>query len=144
LPALLLIAALSLAAPNREDPTPKEARSLHEQLIGDWLQVKRVIGGTDQPNLNNLTLVFTGDSLQHVQVVNGVKKPGPSFSYSLDATKAPAVISFRTSKYEGILKIEGDLLTICYSQVGDSRPPAQFLSTANPPTTLLQATRIKK
>jgi uncharacterized protein (TIGR03067 family) len=143
-PALLLIAVLSLAAPNREDPTPKEAKSLHEQLIGDWLQVKRVIGGTDQPNLNNLTLVFTRESLQHVHVVNGLKKPGPSFSYSLDVTKAPAVISFRTSKFEGILKIEGDILTICYSQMGASRPPGQFLSTANPPTTLLQATRIRK
>ena len=76
-----------------------------------------------------------------MSLVNGVKQPSHVFTYSLDTTKNPAVISFRESGYEGIVKIEGDLLTICYSQ---PQPPQQFASPVDSPITLIQARRIKK
>jgi uncharacterized protein (TIGR03067 family) len=143
--ALMLIAFLAIAVPDREDPTPKEKRPLQEQLVGDWMQVKRVVGGREDPSPNALSLAITRETLQHVPLVNGVKQPGESvFKYSLDTTKNPAVISFRDSQYEGILKIEGDLLTICYSGHGEPQPPQQFGSPIDSAITLIQATRIKK
>ena len=142
--AILMIAVFAIAAPDRPDPTPKVSRPVQEQILGDWLQVKRVIGGNEQPNPNELTMTVTPMNIQHVHLRNGAKEPGFMFPYSLDTTKNPVVISFRASQYEGILKIEGDLLTICYSPAGEPQRPSGFASPPNTRITLLQLTRIKQ
>ena len=82
--------------------------------------------------------------MQHVYLRNGMREPGGTFPYTLDATKTPAIIDFRSSKYIGILKVEGDQLTICFAQAGTSVPPTEFVSRSNTATTLLVATRIRK
>ena len=139
--ALLVTFVLAALVPDRPDPTPREnAKPLPEQIVGDWLQIQRVIGGIDQPNPDNRSLAFTRDVMQHVHLRNGMKEPGHKFAYSLDTTKNPAVIRFLDSGTEGIIKIEGDLLTICYG----SQRPGVFVSPANSSITLVQATRIKR
>jgi uncharacterized protein (TIGR03067 family) len=141
--ALLLFSVLAVAVPDRQDPSVKDVKPLQEELLGDWLLVKHTNdGGNVDPN--GLTMVFTRESLHHVYLRNGTKEPGGTFPYSLDATKKPAVISFRTTKYEGILKVERDTLTICFSRHGENQPPTQFASFPNTGANLLQATRIKK
>ena len=142
---VLIFAVLAIAVPDRPDPTPKQAPPpLPEQIIGEWQLVKHVIAGNDIPELNGLLMVFGRENMQHVHLRNGMRQPGGTFPYTLDATKSPAVIEFRSSKFIGIIKVEGDLLTICFARSGDLRPPSDFVSQPNASTTLLQATRLKK
>ena len=42
-----------------------------------------------------------------------------------------------------IVKIEGDVLTICFSPSGQRQAPAQFVSPAGSGITLWQGTRVK-
>jgi uncharacterized protein (TIGR03067 family) len=138
---MLLITALAVAVPDRPDPRPSDIKPLQERMLGEWLQVKRVLGGNEQPN-DGLGLAITRETIQHIHHVNGMKDAGHSFSYTIDTAKNPAVITFRDSGYIGILKVEGDLLTFCYCSQG--QPPADFVSPPNSPNTLVQATRIRK
>ena len=141
--ALLMIAVLAVAVPDRPDPTPKDnARPLPEQLIGEWRLVKQTNGGRDSTE-NTLTLLFTGKAMQHVHNRDGTRQTAGNFPYTLDTTKFPAVISFHPSN-EAIFKIEGDILTICFSPVGVRQPPAQFESPLGTQVTIMQATRIRK
>src|SRR5438128_11845563 len=107
----LLLAAFAVAVPDRPDPTPKQARPLHEDILGEWQVIKHHTGGKDD-NRNNLMWVFTKDTMQHVYNENGKKRPEATFPYTLDATKSPAVIVFPASKLAGILAVEGYLMTI--------------------------------
>jgi uncharacterized protein (TIGR03067 family) len=142
--AFLMIAVLAVAVPDRPDPTPKQTPSLPEQMLGEWQLVKHVVAGNDVPELNGLLMVFGRESMQHVHLRNGMRQPGGTFPYTLDVNKNPAVIDFRSSKFIGIIKVEGDLLTICFARNGESQPPAEFVSQPSTSTTLLQATRLRK
>ena len=139
-----VIAVLAFAVPDRPDPSPRtEAPSLQTQLIGEWLLVKNIVSGTEAPP-DGLTMVFTAEALQQVYDRNGMRTPAGSYKYILDVTRSPARISFPQTKYEGIVKIEGETLTICFATAGSPEPPTQFASLPNSSTIILQAKRIAK
>ena len=140
--ALLMLAVLGFAVPDRPDPGAKNARPLAEDLLGDWRVIRRVNAGKDDVDLT-LTLVFTRETMQHVRVTKEARSPGQTFPYLLDARPDPAVIRFRASKFTGILKIEGDLLTLCLHPSADDRPPPGFESPPGTAVTILQAMRVK-
>src|SRR5437762_3514355 len=122
---VFVIAVVICVAPDRPDPSPRpESPALDKHLIGDWLVTKHIVSGNDTM-LDGLTMVFSPTALQQVYDRNGVKSPAGSYNYVLDMTRHPAVISFRQTKYEGIIKIEGETLTICFAAPGSSQPPTQ-------------------
>jgi uncharacterized protein (TIGR03067 family) len=141
---MLVIALLVMLAPDRPDPSPKpETPALGKQLFGEWQLVKNVVAGAEAAP-DGLTMVFTAEALQQVDNRNGLRTALGSYKFVLDATRNPARISFPQTKYEGIIKIEGDILTICFANAGSSEPPAQFASTAGSGAIILEARRLKK
>jgi uncharacterized protein (TIGR03067 family) len=142
--AVLMFTCLAIAVPDRQDPTPKQADPLPQQIFGEWKLVKHVIAGNDIGSLNDLVMVFDRDKMQHVHVRADRRDAGGTFPYTLDANRNPAVIDFRAARYIGIIKLDGDLLTICFAEVGTTVPPTEFVSRSDNRTTLLQATRMRK
>ena len=89
-------------------------------------------------------MVFTTEALQQVQNRDGNRTALGSYKYVLDLARSPARITFPETKYDGIVKIEGEKLTICFSPAGSTEPPLQFGSTPDSKTIILLATRVKK
>ena len=142
---LLLFAGAVLAAPDRPDPTPKEARPLQEHLQGEWQVVAAVLGGKPQPALKpgETVFIFAGDRLT-------IRRPNLEnvYEFNLDAKQNPAVINLRSvilagkerkggAFIPGILKVEGDMLSICL------RPVNGFVSDASNKVILWQVKRTK-
>jgi uncharacterized protein (TIGR03067 family) len=142
--AVLMFTCLAIAVPDRQDPAPRQADPLPEQIRGDWKLVKHVIAGNNVHEMNNLVMAFERDKMQHVYLRDGRRDPGGTFPYKLDTNRNPAVIDFRAANYIGIIKVEGDIMTICFARVSTAVPPTEFVSRSDTGTTLLQATRIRK
>jgi uncharacterized protein (TIGR03067 family) len=100
-------------------------------------------GGNDDKR-DNLLWTFSKDAMQHVFIENGGKRPAFSFPYRLDTAKSPAVIVFPGSKVAGILRIEGELMTVCLHGDPNNQPPSEFASPPGTRITLLQLSRVKK
>ncbi len=145
--AFLLLAVL-LAVPDREDPTPRpKPRTLQEQLLGEW-RVEKVAfaGGPDVPgpDMENRTLHFTPTEI--LVKVNGEPRPADDAGYQLDATKTPVAIDLlsgkgQDKKIEGILKLEGNQLTICFSV--DGARPTEFNTATKSIQAVLHLKRIR-
>lgn len=134
--ALLLISVLTVAVPDRQDPTVKVAEPLQEQLLGEWRVTRRVAHGTEDGNSDSRS-VFTAGTMQHLND-NGTL-PWSKFTYTLDTTKIPATIIL-DKNVTGIFKIEADVLTICFGRQGIT----DFKSTPDSATILLVLTRVRK
>ena len=142
--AALMIIVLGIAVPDRPDPIPKEARPLQEQLQGEWRVVAALTGGKPIATLkpSEAVFVFAGDRLtiRRPTLVN-------IYEFTINATPNPAAIRVRSKKIAGkdvdgapvigIIKIEGDLLSICL------RPVNGFASTPETKATLWQVKRAK-
>lgn len=140
---VLLIAILAVAAPIRDVQQPKE-KPLQEQIIGAW-QSEQIIDGGKEVELS-LKVVFTPTEAQLYE--NGVRKMDMDATWAIDAKKAPATIDLipkmKGEKRElGILKIEGDVLTICVVEEGDGPRPTEFKSRADTKVVLLHFKRVK-
>jgi len=141
---LLMFAVLAAAVPDRPDPTPNEARPLQEQLQGEWQVVAALTGGKPIATLKpgEAVFIFAGDRLT-------IRRPTLEniYEFTIDATPNPAAIKVRSKKIAGkdvdgapvigIIKIEGDLLSICL------RPVNGFASTPETKATLWQVKRAK-
>lgn len=144
--ALLTVFVLALAAPDREDPTPREkTKPIHEQILGEWQLVNSVVGGRNEKKDGVLT--FTRTEIHITE--NGQRRSGDDADYVIDATKKPAAIDISvkrdgSQKIEGILKIEGDQLTLCFPRGGGAMRPTDFVSTPQTGIAVMQFTRIKK
>ena len=136
---LLLFSVLAIGVPDRPDPSAKENRPIAEDLLGEWQVTRRVTNGNFNPDLPLLHMIFKRDAMQHL--LNGTQ-PATLFPYTLDATKNPAGITFLPANETGILKIEGDVLTICLDK--ENRYPTEFNSPLNSTITLIQLRRVKK
>ena len=143
--ALLLLASLMIAVPDREDPAPKRAKSLEEQLVGQWVVVKQVISGKEAPDRAGGSYIFARDTVQRVEAKGEIKDP--PLKYRLDASKTPVamdIVSVRGENFDimAIVKLEGDVLTICYS-LSDTRP-LEFISPKTANAGLMQLRRLGK
>lgn len=137
-----LFIATTVAVPDRPNPTPEDSRALPQQLLGRWIILRRINNGIDDLNLAGLHMVFSPDSMQHF-TENGTRAGG-IFPYRLDTTSTPAVIDFTKERSLGILRIDGDVLTICLDTAQSGRPPLDFQSLPGSTTTLVQLTRAKR
>lgn len=125
--ALLMIPLLALAVPDRPDPTPREAKSLQELIVGDWLCIEAT--GTT-------VHTFRVTPAETVWSLNGLPSPenGLTANIVIDGSKTPATIDFTAKrgggKYLGIWKIEGDQLTLAFNQLGHNLRPTAFAAPA--------------
>jgi uncharacterized protein (TIGR03067 family) len=143
---VLLIAILAVAAPIREDQRPKEKeKTLQEQVIGTWQSVKVLDGGKEVDI--SLKVAFTPTEAQLYE--NNVRKMDMDATWIIDAKKDPATIDLNPKmkgerKELGILRIEGDVLTVCVVEEGDGPRPTEFKSPADSKVVLLHFKRVPK
>jgi uncharacterized protein (TIGR03067 family) len=114
--AFLILTVLTVAVPDREDPTPTEQRlDPSAKILGDW-----------HDDRNNYILRFQPG--ETVFMMNGQPSPGDGLTANvvIDWTQSPVHIDFmpkqRGGKMMGILKMEGDQLTVCINTGGGPRP----------------------
>ena len=132
--ALLLISVLAIAAPVRpqREPVPDERPPLAEQILGDWVTVQYIRGGTVDKEAEGTGLKFTRTALEVHE--------------KLDAAKAPASIDIlvpyqRGETVRAILKVEGDQLTLCLRDGGGDERPTSF---ASPPGTNISLVTLRR
>jgi uncharacterized protein (TIGR03067 family) len=154
--ALLLLALVIALPPDRPDPTPKDkekARPLAEQIQGEWQMTKAIRGGqAEQPEKVNGTAIVIKDTTLLVREAG--RKRNEDARFTLDANKTPAAIDLmpvdpkdgngRGITVEGIIKIEGDTLTLCFPHGGGGKRPTQFVSDRGSNLSLLEFRRVKK
>lgn len=131
--ALLMIAALAVAVPDRQDPTPKTDQSREKQILGEWAAVK-----------GSKTLQFKAS--ETLFSYNGIPSPsdGLTAKISIDWSKNPVTIDFmpmRGGTMPGILNLDGDRLTIALRVSGGTRP-TDF--GVNPQVLLLNYNRVRR
>jgi uncharacterized protein (TIGR03067 family) len=112
----LMLVVLAVLVPDRQDPTPKEYKpSPGNQILGDW-----------KDDRNNYVLRFLPGETAFI--INGEISQGDGLTANvvIDWTQTPVHIDFRPKqrggKMMGILKMEGDHLTVCIRTGGDGRP----------------------
>lgn len=146
---LLMVGVLLIAAaPDREDPSPKpKTKSVHEQLVGDWRLMNLVVGGRAEQKEGGTILTITPTEIQVTE--RGQRNPQDDASYHLDTQKNPVQIDIVPKrdgdmKVQGIVKVEGDTLTLCFPFGGEGMRPAEFLSPQGTQTALMVFQRLKK
>jgi len=146
--AILLMAALVVAVPDRPNPTPKDAaKPIAEQLVGEWRLVSGVYGGTEKKEADGTTMTFTPTEIHIIEKGQGRRQEDAT--YRLDDKRKPVGIDIMpkqmgNQKIEGILKIEGDMLTLCFAHGGRGDRPLDFASLKDTRVALLLFQRIKK
>jgi uncharacterized protein (TIGR03067 family) len=130
--AVLLIAGVSLAfapapfpRPGKSDPTTDHLK----QMQGKWLMLSRTYGG--EPDSHIVTAVeVSGNRWTYI---NGDGSWRSTWSFSLDGRKSPPQFNSRYKAagweevpvdglLQGVYKITGDTLIICYTEDTPNRP----------------------
>ena len=146
----LFITAILVTAPDRPNPTPDVARPFTEQLTGEWQVVASQLAGSPHMTVKpgQALFVFAGDKMM-LRRLDSEKQF--TYTFTLDTAKSPATFDFGTAKTKastkfaaGIIKIEGDLLTLCFQSGGVTARPTEFVSTAGSRIVLWQMKRAKK
>ncbi len=125
---MLLVASLiALAVPVRPERVPHPMPPLANPLLGVWKLVSVSVGGVGDvtQTMEHMDLHIT--STQMLVYEKGVAKPDNSSSYTVDWTRQPATIDMFPKKDKpalGVLKIEGNQLTLCFAL--DGKRPANF------------------
>jgi uncharacterized protein (TIGR03067 family) len=139
--AVLMIAVVAVAVPDRPERNPTETRPLQEKLQGEWQMVSAAVGGkTLDASSLGAVYVFRGNRL----ATRTPKQPQPvAFEIVLDTMRTPAFIDFiagsagNKTTYPGIFKIEGDTLTLCFPRGVNVDRPTEFASTPDRPSVAL-------
>jgi uncharacterized protein (TIGR03067 family) len=138
-PHVLLALAMTLGAPALKDP-PKNAL----KLTGEWVVESQITYG--RPIKSSIERRYSfGDDGKWTLTTKG-KVLGSDRTYAIDAGKKPAAIDMKYSAsvtYTGIIKVEGDTMTLCYSRNADERPKT-FESPENSTVILIVLKRVKK
>jgi len=144
---VLLGLAVTVAAPG-----PKEAPKKKEDptIVGSWKLEKAEFGGMALPAGaigEELSLTFNQDG-SVVATKNGKVEPdGGRFTH--DPKKSPAEFDLTETRggakemiIRGIYKIEGEMLTLCMSPMGER--PTKFESPAGGQTIIMTFKKLKK
>jgi uncharacterized protein (TIGR03067 family) len=145
--AVLLIALCLFIAPDREDPTPKKQITPAEMILGEWHLDKLTLGGGlgNPPEKEGTRRTMHLTPKEIVTKENGIARAEDSASYTIDWTKSPVEIDLLPKngpqKALGILKLETDILTICFRV--DSTRPATFRTDGKDLVVLIELKRVK-
>ncbi len=123
----------------REPPKPKVPELL-TTMQGTW-----VIGnGVSARGGRILRVRIRGNSWTYISITNGVEREGPKYEIVLDAKQNPPTLDLKSVAranrpappvgrvgpfaLKGIVKVEGDSLTLCYVRCNDQNTarPKQF------------------
>ncbi len=144
---LLIVAVISVAVPDRPGSTKKPDKPVQEQLIGEWQVTKVLRGGVDdRGGRQDEALIFDKDTIQVRE--SGKIQPHEYANYHIDVTRSPIQIDLdfvlhqRKIPLKGILKLDGDELTICITLA--EKRPLNFESTADSQTVLFHLRRAKR
>mgnify|MGYP000567540699 CR=1 FL=1 len=140
----LLAVALAISAPALKDPPKQEVK-----LAGEWIVESQVTGGRPLNSKLVRRYIFSAEGKWTMTSAKGKATPTLTRTFTIDATKKPPMIDMKLSAaatanaYTGILKIEGDTMTLCYSRNADERP-TQFESPQDSTVVLIVLKRVKK
>jgi uncharacterized protein (TIGR03067 family) len=142
---LLVGLALAVGAPGLKDEPKKEA-----SIVGEWVGVKATAGGKDRPvPAGGISFTFTADGKFIVK--EGKKEKPDEGTYKLDAKKDPAEIDImppaereKQGKIEGIYKLDGDELQLCFGRGPGAERPKKFESPEGSAVMLMTLKRAKK
>ncbi len=115
---VLAFAGLALAAPRPQDAPKKDS-----PIVGEW-QLRSVNG---RPTDAYSTETYTGDGavIDRTVTDSGAEERRGRYTINLKTDPAEIDVQFgerRGDRYEGIFRIEGDTLTICYRFGVGGRP----------------------
>src|SRR5437667_125426 len=107
---LLMIGVLTIAVPDRPDPTPKETAPDKQSLQGEWKVVQALASGRPHPTLKPGEAVFVFKDDEMIIRWAGRQE---IYSFTYDPSKKPAVFDFALGRPGkkglhnlGIVKIE--------------------------------------
>ena len=145
----LMIAVLAVAVPDRQDPTPRKAGSSADQLPGEWQLVTALRNGMPHGATKPGEAVFIFEASQMT-----IQRPWLKnvYAFTIDTTKNPWTVEMRSTNLggkemknngtvPGIVKLEGDTLSICVRSGGPR--PTEFTSLLGENTILWQLKRGK-
>lgn len=119
----LLVVAGWCAADDKTDPT-----------AGKWVIESVARDGKDAPALKGAVRVHENGSYTITPAKDSKAQPSGG-AYTVDASKTPAILDMKPKggNYDGktllgIVKVEGDVMTICFAEPGKERP-TKFEST---------------
>jgi uncharacterized protein (TIGR03067 family) len=128
--ATILITALALSAPALKDPPKQELK-----IAGEWIVESQVTNGRPLKTTIERRYTFGEDGkwnlITKAKALNSNQPAAIDMKYSVSLT------------YTGIVKIEGDTLTLCYSRNDDERP-TKFESSEGSTFILIVMKRAKK
>ena len=141
LSVILLLAPLTLVAAPVPTHLMKE-RPLAEALKGEWQLTSRVENGTaSDPDLIKNRRMVVGDG--KYTLYNG-KDEFLTAAFKVDATQKPQHFDITDARFNqlGVVKLEGDVLTLCLAPSGAARP-TEFESPAGKSRILVTYTRVR-
>lgn len=146
---LLAISLILIAIPVRPDRSaPVAPPSSTNPLLGHWrLVALRFDGiGENEVQAENKALHITPTHMQTFE--NGIAMPSQDIAYTIDWTRRPATIDLMPKngtpkRVEGILKIEGDRMFICFALEGQ-RPASFDVPAGQRLNALMQLQRVNK
>ena len=151
--AVMLLMLLAIPVrPDRLPPpsAPPTVLPLLDQLQGEWRMTVGIIGGRNEPadKVASSKLVVKGKSLFLTE--RNRDKPEEA-RITLDPTRMPATIDIMPNgeanqdiRVEGILKIEGDKMTMCFTHGGGPGRPRSFASPVDSGVVLLEFQRVPR
>jgi uncharacterized protein (TIGR03067 family) len=143
----LLALPLAVAAPLPKDPPKKEPPS----LVGEWVLESRTTGGVVGPPFTlsgGLRYTFPADGECVVSPGPGV--PPGRYSFAADPKADPPALALRRPgpraemAVDGIYKVEGDTMTLCWDHAPGGARPKAFESPAGTQVRLYVFKRVKK
>lgn len=120
---ILFSVALALGAPALKDPPKKDLN-----LAGEWIVESQVTNGRPLKSKIERKYIFSADGKWTQTTSTSKITPKLTRAFTIDDKNKPAAIDMKLSAlatstmYTGIVKIEGDTMTLCYSRKADERP----------------------
>jgi uncharacterized protein (TIGR03067 family) len=141
--SLLVGLAVAVGAQDKKDPPAKEA-----PIVGEWAGEKAAAGGRDE-KIEPGAIMFTFAADGKLTIAEGKQARPDTGTYKTDAKKDPAEIDIippadkKEPTVEGIYKVDGDTLTLCFVR-GKGKRPTKFESPAGSDAIVITLKRVKK
>jgi len=128
-------------------PAIKEAPKKHINVAGEWQVERLVVNGRPIDSTADRKYIFSADGKW--TRTEGEETPKLLRTFTIDSSKNPIAIDMKLSDpakaaaHIGIVKIEGDTMTLCYSR-NQAERPTKFESPEGSTVVLIVMKRKKK